>query len=117
MNRANKKKKKLANQKLLANAGIQYRVNPKCPWHYHIGYGNDRIDFWLSTGKYFVLSTGKYHTGIAGMIEMIKKKSVIKKSKVIPAKPSFNYQPSKASTDARHRQRKIMAHFGMDFSQ
>ena len=115
MNRANRKKKKLSNLKLLDNAGIKYRLNPKCAWHYHIGSGEDRVDFWPTTGKYLVLNTGKYSVGFDKLIAHVKE-SRLETANIRPAKQSLNRRFSKVSTDAKHRQRKIMDHFGMNFS-
>ena len=121
VNRANNKKKKLANKKQflkgLDRACISYHFNPACVWHYYINAPIFQgIHFWpTGIGRWYNTTTGNKGIGLATLLTEVKFAKESEQDKRSLAKPSFNH--SKASTEARHRQRKIMAHYGMSFDK
>ena len=122
MSAQDKRKKKSARKqqflKDLTRAGIAYHVEPKCAWHYYIDVPiHQGIHFWpTGIGRWYNTKTGDKGIGIATLISEVKFAKEDMVSKKPHAKPSLKRQLSKVSTDAKHRQRKIMDHFGMNFS-
>ena len=101
-----KRRQKMSILNALKNAGIQCRTENKN--HYFIDTNEERIDFWPTTGKFWVVGTKIKGFGVKDLIYEVSVRGQSKKPSL--AKPSF-----KPTSDARHRQRRIMAHFGMNF--
>jgi len=118
MSSASKRQKKLAIKKttlrLLTSHGIRYATTDNIG--YQIRYQDCKVDFWPTVSKWRELPHGKTRYDINSLIEFVETsgmKEVCKKP--LLAKPSFKLASGKTMTEAQHRQRKIMSHFGMHF--